>query len=144
MPAHYLLDTNVLSSLIKDPQGPVTKRLAQLDADAICTSIVVACELRYGAAKRGAAVLTQKVEALLGTIAVLPFDAAADYHYAEIRAGLEREGKIIGGNDLLIASHCRALDLTLVTHNIREFERVPGLRLENWLETGPTAPSVAT
>lgn len=134
MPARYLLDTNILSSLIKDPQGPVTKRLAQLDAEAICTSIVVACELRYGAAKRGSAVLTQRVEDLLGAIEVMPFDGDADRRYAEIRAALEQAGQPIGGNDLLIAAHARALDLTLVTHNLREFERVPDLRLEDWLQ----------
>jgi tRNA(fMet)-specific endonuclease VapC len=133
MPARYLLDTNILSSLIKEPQGPATKRLAQLDAEAICTSIVVACELRYGAAKRGSPILTQRVEALLDSIAVQPLDALADRHYAEIRADLERQGTAIGGNDLLIAAHSRALDLTLVTHNMREFKRVHGLRLEDWL-----------
>lgn len=133
MPARYLLDTNILSSLIKDPQGPVTKRLAQLGADAICTSIVVACELRYGAAKRGSVVLTQRVEDLLGAVEVMPFDGDADRQYAEIRAALERTGNTIGANDLLIAAHARTLDLTLVTHNLREFERVPGLRLEDWL-----------
>lgn len=134
MPARYLLDTNILSSLIKDPQGPVTKRLTQLDADAICTSIVVACELRYGAAKRGSVVLTQRVEDLLGAIEVMPFEGDADRQYGEIRATLERAGNTIGANDLLIAAHARTLDLTLVTHNLREFERVPGLRLEDWLE----------
>lgn len=133
MPARYLLDTNILSSLIKDPQGAVTKRLAQLDADAICTSIVVACELRYGAAKRGSVALTQRVEDLLGAIEVMPFDGDADRQYAEIHATLERAGQTIGANDLLIAAHARTLDLTLVTHNLREFERVPGLRLEDWL-----------
>lgn len=142
MPARYLLDTNILSSLIKDPQGAVTKRLVQLDAEDICTSIVVACELRYGAAKRGSAVLTQRVENLLDALAVLPFDSEADRHYADIRAALEREGRAIGGNDLLIAAHARALDLTLVTHKLREFERVPGLRLEDWLDVGKEAGSV--
>jgi tRNA(fMet)-specific endonuclease VapC len=134
MPLRYLLDTNILSSLIKNPHGAVTSRLSQLRADAICTSIVVACELRYGAAKRGSAVLTQRVEDLLGAIAVIPFDGDADREYANIRAALERAGQTIGGNDLLIAAHARALDLTLVTHNTREFERVAGLQLEDWLE----------
>jgi tRNA(fMet)-specific endonuclease VapC len=108
--------------------------VAQLDADAICTSIVVACELRYGAAKRGSVVLTQRVEDLLGAIEVMPFEGDADRQYGEIRATLERAGNTIGANDLLIAAHARTLDLTLVTHSLREFERVPGLRLEDWLE----------
>ena len=134
MPARDLLDTNIPSSLIKDPQGAATKRLAQLDAEAARTNIVVACKLRHGAAKRGSAVLTQRVEEFLGSIDVMPFDGDVDRQYAEIRAGLERAGKTIDGNDLLIAAHARALDLILVTHNLGEFERVPGLRLEDWLE----------
>jgi len=99
----------------------------------VCTSIVVACELRYGAAKRAATALTQRVEALLDCIPVLPLDAEADRHYAEIRTVLERAGQCIGGNDLLIAAHGRALAATLVTHNSREFARVPGLSLADWL-----------
>ena len=133
MPASHLLDTNILSHLIKNPQGMVTARLAALAADAVCTSIIVACELRYGAAKRASPALTQRVEALLERLPILPFDSEADRHYGEIRAVLERQGQIIGGNDLLIAAHCRALDLTLVTGNMSEFLRVPGLRVENWL-----------
>lgn len=129
----YLLDTNILSQLIRNPRGPVTQRLAGLDPEAICTSIVVACELRYGAAKRASPMLSQRVEDLLANVLVLPFDADVDRHYADIRSALERDGQVIGGNDLLIAAHCRALGLTLVTHNLREFQRVPGLSLENWL-----------
>jgi len=108
MPARYLLDTNILSSLIKDPQGAVTKRLAQLDADAICTSIVVACELRFGASRKGSATLTQRVEQLLAALTVLPLDAPADEHYADIRAVLERNGTPIGSHDLFIAAHARS------------------------------------
>ncbi|MDP1652073.1 MAG: type II toxin-antitoxin system VapC family toxin [Rhodocyclaceae bacterium] len=134
MSMHYLLDTNILSQLIKNPRGPVTRRLTGLDAEEICTSIVVACELRYGAAKRDSPALTQRVEDLLASMSVLSFDTDADRHYAEIRTALERAGRIIGGNDLLIAAHSRALGATLVTHNLREFERVPGLKLDDWLE----------
>ncbi len=129
----YLLDTNILSPLIRDPHGPVARRVELVGAGVICTSIVVACELRYGAAKRAAPVLTQRVEDLLDSLPVLPFDADADRHYAEIRALLERAGQPIGGNDLLIAAHCRSLGATLVTANQREFARVPGLALEDWL-----------
>jgi tRNA(fMet)-specific endonuclease VapC len=134
MPARYLLDTNILSQLIKHPQGPVTQRLAGLDAEQICTSIVVACELRYGAAKRGSTSLDEKVEALLSSLSVLPLDGATDRHYAEIRSTLERAGQPIGGNDLLVAAHARAIGARLVTHNVREFERVPNLTVENWLD----------
>lgn len=133
MATRFLLDTNILSDLIRHPHGPVAQRLAEVPGALVCTSIVVACELRYGAAKRAATALTQRVEALLDCIPVLPLDAEADRHYAEIRTVLERAGQCIGGNDLLIAAHGRALAATLVTHNSREFARVPGLSLADWL-----------
>lgn len=132
----FLLDTNILSDLIRNPQGRVAQRLGEVAADAVFTSIVVACELRYGAAKRASPALSQRVEALLDCIPVLPFESEADRHYAEIRAALESAGQCIGGNDLLIAAHGRALDATLVTHKRREFERVPGLRVIDWPEQG--------
>lgn len=133
MATRFLLDTNILSDLIRHPRGPVAQRLADVPGPLVCTSIVVACELRYGAAKRASTALTQRVEALLDCIPVLPLDAEADRHYAEIRTFLERVGQCIGGNDLLIAAHGRALSATLVTHHCREFARVPGLPLADWL-----------
>lgn len=132
----WLLDTNALSELIRNPGGPMVRRLSAEAADAVCTSIVVACELRFGARRKGSAVLTQRVERLLATMVVLPFDEPADEHYADIRAVLERAGTPIGSNDLFIAAHARSRGLTLVTHNLREFERVPGLKVADWL-TGP-------
>ena len=96
-------------------------------------SIIVACELRYGAARRRSARLTSQLEAVLEGIDILPLDERADRHYAEIRTDLERIGRPIGNNDLLIAAHARALEATLVTHNTGEFSRVPGLAIENWL-----------
>lgn len=136
--ARYLLDTNILSDLIRNPRGAAARRLVEVDGDAICTSIVVACELRYGAARRASAPLTQRVEALLSSLPVLPFEADADSHYADIRTALERAGESIGGNDLLIAAHGRSLDAVVVTHNLREFKRVPGLRVEDWMTGEPT------
>jgi len=133
MTACFLLDTNILSDLIRNPQGIAAQRLAEVTDTKVCTSIVVACELRYGAAKRASPILTQRVTALLECIPVLPLDADVDWHYAEIRTALERAGLCIGGNDLLIAAHGRALSATLVTHNRREFERVAGLSVVDWL-----------
>lgn len=133
MAVRYLFDTNILSELIRNPQGTVTQRLRGLAPEAICTSIVVACELRYGARKRNSPVLTQRVESLLKSVPVIPFEVEADRHYAAIRDHLERTGQPIGGNDLLIAAHSLALGATLVTYNLREFERVPGLAVEDWL-----------
>lgn len=130
----YLLDTNVMSDLVKNPAGKVTDHIRRVGEDAVCTSIVVAGELRYGAAKKGSAKLTLRVEDLLADVAVLPLDAPTDVDYGDIRAALEAAGQPIGGNDLLIAAHARALGLTLVTANEREFRRVQGLVVENWLE----------
>lgn len=129
----YLLDTNILSYVIKEPHGLVSQHLRSVAGDEICTSIVVASELRYGAAWRASSKLTARVEQLLESLLVLPFDAGADRHYADIRVGLEKSGTPIGQNDLFIAAHARALGLVLVTNNVREFERVPGLVVENWL-----------
>lgn len=132
-PRRYLLDTNVLSELIRHPAGLVAERVSALTPDRLVTSIVVACELRFGAGKKGSARLSELVELLLAKIEVLPFEPGADRHYAEIRVELERSGQPIGHNDLLIAAQAKQLDLVLVTANVDEFSRVPGLVVENWL-----------
>ena len=130
----YLLDTNILSDLIKQPAGIAAQKIAAIDVESsLCTSLIVACELRYGADKKGSPILSQRVEHLLNTIPVLPMNENIITHYAEIRTTLERKGKPIGGNDLLIAAHARALSLTVITANVDEFTRVPGLKVENWL-----------
>jgi len=129
----YLLDTNILSDLIRNPLGMIAARIEKTGEDAIATSIVVACELRYGAERRRSERLTQRVEELLSLMPVLPFKDAADTHYGRIRAELEQRGTPIGANDTLIAAHAMSLDATLVTDNVREFERVTGLTIENWL-----------
>lgn len=99
----------------------------------MCTSIVVACELRYGAAKKGSRRLSTRVDELLSAVEVLPIDRGVDAKSGEIRAALEKAGAPIGANDYLIAAHALAAELTLVTDNIVEFSRVPGLTVENWL-----------
>jgi tRNA(fMet)-specific endonuclease VapC len=129
----FLLDTNIVSDLMRNPQGRIAERIRKVGEENICTSIVVAAELRYGAAKKGAPKLTTRVEAVLGAIDTLAFDAPADEIYGLIRTQLESAGTPIGGNDLLIAAQAMALDLTLVTDNDQEFSRVDGLRVENWL-----------
>jgi tRNA(fMet)-specific endonuclease VapC len=130
----YLLDTNILSNLIRDPAGSVAQRIAEKGEDTVCTSIVVACELRFGSEKKQSASLQMRVEQLLAVLDVLPLDIDTDFHYAEIRVKLEAVGTPIGPNDLLIAAHARSLDLILVSANVREFSCVPGLSVENWLE----------
>jgi tRNA(fMet)-specific endonuclease VapC len=129
----YLLDTNIVSDLIRNPQGRAAKRIAKVDENNICTSIIVAAELRYGCAKSGSKKLLKAVEDLLGEIDVLPFDVPADAQYGRIRSELEASGARIGGNDLLIAAHARSIGATIVTANVGEFQRVPGLSVANWL-----------
>ena len=133
MPLRYLLDTNIISDLVRRPGGIVGARIADVGEDSICTSTVVAAELRYGAAKSRSKQLSERVGLLLSALEILPLEPPADQRYAEIRHHLARRGTPIGPNDLLIAAHALAADLTLITANTREFERVPSLRVENWL-----------
>ncbi len=130
----YLLDTNTLSDLVRHPQGVVAARIAKAGEDSVCTSIVAAAELRYGAAKSGSDTLADRVNLLLSALEVLPLEAPADRQYAELRHRLTRQGTPIGPNDLLIAAHALAAGLTVVTANVGEFSRVPGLAVENWLQ----------
>jgi tRNA(fMet)-specific endonuclease VapC len=132
--ARYLLDTNVVSDLVRHPQGRTAAKIAELGEDAVATSIIVAAELRYGAAKKGSARLASQLEAILGVLEVLPLEAPADATYGNARAALDAAGTPIGGNDLLIAAQALALDMVVVTNDELEFERVDGLKIENWLK----------
>lgn len=129
----YLLDTNVVSDLVRNPRGRVSQHIREIGETQVCTSIIVASELRYGAEKRGSPRLTAQLATVLGAIEALPFEAPADVIYGQLRGRLERGGQPIGGNDLLIASQVVALGHTLVTDNNREFARIDELRRENWL-----------
>ncbi|MGH8496921.1 MAG: type II toxin-antitoxin system VapC family toxin [Gammaproteobacteria bacterium] len=129
----YLLDTNIVSDLVRNPQGHVAHRIREVGESQICTSIIVAAELRYGATKRASPRLTAQLDAILGALDVLPFDSPADAAYGLLRARLERSGRPIGGNDLLIAAQAVALRRTIVTDNEREFARIAELPRENWL-----------
>jgi tRNA(fMet)-specific endonuclease VapC len=129
----YLLDTNIVSDLVRNPQGLAAEHIHRVGEAQVCTSIIVAAELRYGAAKRGSPRLARQLQAVLGAIDVLPFAAPADRAYGEIRTRLEQTGRPIGGNDLLIAAQAMALGCTIVTDNESEFARIDGLIHENWL-----------
>jgi tRNA(fMet)-specific endonuclease VapC len=129
----YLLDANIVSDLVRNPQGRVAARLDKIDDEQICTSIVVAAELRYGAIRRNSPRLMEQLEIVLSGIKILPLDSPAEVRYGELRTQLEESGQTIGPNDLLIAAHALALGHTLVTDNERELSRVPGLKVENWL-----------
>lgn len=133
MPTLYLLDTNTLSSLIRQPQGRVAERIEEVGEENIVTSVIVACELRYGAAKRGSRRLTRQVEAVLGALTIRALESDVERAYAAIRVALEKKGTPIGAHDMLIAAHARALDAVCVTDNTSEFKRVPALKVENWL-----------
>jgi len=128
-----LLDTNILSDLVRNPQGLVAARIAEVGEAGICTSIVVAAELRFGAAKKGSDRLTRQLERILSALEIHALDAPADAAYAELRVRLEAAGLPIGANDMLIAAHALAMDCILVTDNEREFARVDGLKIESWL-----------
>jgi tRNA(fMet)-specific endonuclease VapC len=129
----YLLDTNIVSDLIRNPQGRVAEKIKKVGETQVCTSVIVSAELRYGATKKGSPRLTAQLEAVLGALQILPLDAPADSVYGLIRARLEKAGQQIGGNDLLIAAQAIAFGCTIVTDNQREFARVAGLARENWL-----------
>jgi len=129
----YLLDTNIVSDLVRNPGGRVTAHIREVGEDEVGTSIIVAAELRYGAARKRSGRLLMQLEAILDALQIVPFEAPADRTYGLLRARLEADGRPIGGNDLLIGAHALVLDTTLVTANEREFERIEGLRCENWL-----------
>jgi tRNA(fMet)-specific endonuclease VapC len=128
-----MLDTNLISDLIRNPQGKAAKRIAKVGEESLCTSIIVAAELRYGCARKSSARLLRAVDDVLAEIEVLPFESPADSEYGVIRAELEAAGTPIGGNDMLIAAHARAAGATIVTANTVEFKRIKGLKVENWL-----------
>jgi tRNA(fMet)-specific endonuclease VapC len=131
----YLLDTNIISELIKNPRGIIFSKIQSAGEEKICTSIIVACELNFGARKKNSPQLLEKIEAILDCIEILPLTDPVDQYYAEIRTYLEQQGTPIGGNDLLISAHALTLDLTIVTANVREFSRVPNLKVENWMDS---------
>jgi tRNA(fMet)-specific endonuclease VapC len=130
----YLLDTNVLSHLIRNPSGPVFDRLKSILPATACTSIIVSAEIRFGLCKGASEKLKSQAEKVLEVLDILPLERPVDQYYGKIRALLNQAGQPIGGNDLFIAAHALALNLTLVSANVREFSRVPDLRVENWLE----------
>lgn len=130
----YLLDTNVLSALIRSPRGAVAERIKRVGAPQVYTSVVVAAELRFGVARKKSERLSRQVETVVGSISVEPWQVPCDAVYANLRVALEGAGTPIGANDLLIAAQALADGSVLVTDNTREFQRVAGLTIENWLK----------
>ena len=129
----YMLDTNIIAYAINKRPETVLNRLTAHDPQDICISAITMAELEYGVCRSSRPNQNRlALMAFLARIRVLPFGVDAAREYGSIRAVLAGRGTPIGGNDLLIAAHARALGLTLVTNNTREFERVEGLQLENW------------
>ena len=129
----YLLDTNIVSDLVRNPQGKIAGHIFKVGEAQVCTSIIVAAELRYGAEKKGSPRLSAQLEAVLGALEVLPLEKPADAEYGRLRSRLEQAGEPIGANDLLIAAQALSLDCVLATDNVKEFARIKHLRVENWL-----------
>ena len=162
----YLLDTNILSDLVRHPQGIVARKIAEVGEAAVCTSIIAAAELRFGAAKRNSARLSHQVHAILSAIEVLALDMPADSAYAQLRWTLEQSGRPIGpndmliaaqalahgrprpspagSNDMLIAAQALAHECVLVTANVGEFSRIADLQVTNWLGEAGDPLSAAT
>jgi tRNA(fMet)-specific endonuclease VapC len=128
----FMLDTNIVSDLVRNPAGRAAEHLAGIGDTGIVTSVIVAGELRYGCLKKASPRLTERVEAILREIDVLPLKPEAAVHYGAIRHDLEARGTPIGQNDLWIAAQARSAGAVLVTDDV-EFRRVDGLTVENWL-----------
>ena len=133
----FLFDTNILSNMVSvAPSAVLVRKIAVVPRAQQYTSSITLGEMLYGAYRLGAraqALVERLNRALWPNLTVLPFDEEAAPHYARVRAELERRGRPIGDADLRIAAIALARDLTVVTANVREFQRVPGLRVENWL-----------
>ena len=128
-----MLDTNAVSDLVADPRGRVASKIADVGMENVAISVVVSAEIEFGLEQKLSERLTSQMRRLLATLRILPLEAPADRHYGILRALFRMQGRPIGPNDLFIAAHALALEATLVTANVGEFSRVPGLKIENWL-----------
>lgn len=138
-----LLDTNIISDMMRNLQGIAAERACAASetrgAEALCTSIVVQCELEFGLARMHNPRLEIAYRAVMPAIDVMPLGSEVASQYASLRATLEADGQPMGANDLLIAAHALALGATLVSADAA-FRRIPGLKLENWLAAQPSGP----
>lgn len=136
IPAIYLLDTNIVSDLMRNPTSQVMRRVQALLTDGLdaqlCTSVVVQCELLFGLQRTSSPRWQARFDETIALLPVIPLDDTICAPYARLRAQLERAGTPIGPNDAFIAAHALALGATLVSADA-EFLRVPGLSVENWL-----------
>jgi tRNA(fMet)-specific endonuclease VapC len=128
-----MLDTDITSYIFTHRTEKVRRRFLAFQAGDVAISAITASELVFGFQKTSSERIRRAVERALGALAVAPFDRAAADVYGEVRWVLQQRGILIGPHDMLIAAHAIALDIPLATNNLREFRRVPGLRVENWL-----------
>ncbi len=129
----YMLDTNICSYIIRNKPPHIREKLETIEQHhTVALSSIVVTELTYGATKKGSPKLTRLIDAFIDNFTLYDYDRSAAQPYAELRAHLEQTGKIIGAHDLLIAAHTLSLNAILVTNNLREFERIDGLVLEDW------------
>ncbi len=129
----YMLDTNTVIYAVNKNEK-VIERILECDLDDLCISSITLAELEYGVCNSEKQYYNRMVLMMfLSKFSIVDFDALAAKEYGDIKSSLKKQGNIIGPNDLLIAAHARSCDLTLVTNNVREFERVEGLKIENWV-----------
>lgn len=129
-----LLDTNTCISIINNRPPNVLERFRRYKAGEVGISSIAASELAYGVAKSGSVKNRKALDMFLAPLQILPFDSQCLWFYADLRASLEKQGLSIGPMDSLIAAQALSIDGTLVTNNIKEFMRVPKLKLDNWFE----------
>ena len=132
----YLLDTNIVSALFRDPGGPVDRALRARKEDEIGTSLIVRGEVLFGLRKNNSLRGLREFQMLLETIVVWSLEQPTEDHYAALRVAMEQSGEHIGPNDLWIAAQALAMDAVVVTDD-RAFQRLPGLKVENWLRELP-------
>ena len=130
----YMLDTNICSYILKNHPTAVKQKFEEVGAGNICISAIVLAELYYGAARHPEGiVIRHEIDNFVSRLVVIPWDENAADHYGSIRASLEKAGTLVGAMDMLIAAHAKSCDATLVTNNLREFDRIKGLTLLNWV-----------
>lgn len=133
----YLLDTNICSYILKNRPASVKQKFDEVGAEHLCISSVVLAELYYGAARHPKSVIIRKeIDDFVSRLLVVAWDEQSANHYGAIRAALEKVGSPVGAMDMLIAAHARSMGATLITNNLREFERISGLMVQNWVDQG--------
>jgi len=130
----YMLDTNICSYILKNHPVAVKLKFEEVGFGNICISTIVLAELYYGAARHPKGiVIRREIDDFISRLIVIPWDETAADHYGAIRASLEKAGTLVGAMDMLIAAHARSCGATLVTNNVREFDRIKGLASTNWV-----------